>query len=125
MTETMRAIEITEPGGPDVLQGTTRPRPQPKHGQVIIKVAYAGVNRPDCIQRAGHYPPPPGASPILGLEASGEIVAVGEGVDASLASGPSDAVIDGVKSSLTEDHSPADAFVNDLLHHPNSKVKDR
>ncbi|MEO9631527.1 MAG: NAD(P)H-quinone oxidoreductase [Sulfitobacter sp.] len=80
MTETMRAIEITEPGGPDVLQGTTRPRPQPKHGQVIIKVAYAGVDRPDALQRAGKYAPPPTASDLPGLEASGEVVEVGPGV---------------------------------------------
>ena len=80
MTETMRAIEITEPGGPDVLQGTTRPRPQPKHGQVIIKVAYAGVNRPDALQRAGKYAPPATASDLPGLEASGEVVEVGPGV---------------------------------------------
>ena len=81
MTETMRAIEITEPGGPDVLQGTTRQRPQPKHGQVIIKVAYAGVNRPDALQRAGKYAPPATASDLPGLEASGEVVEVGPGVD--------------------------------------------
>lgn len=83
--ETMRAIGFAAPGGPEVLaldEGV--PVPQPKAGEVLLKVAYAGVNRPDCIQRAGHYPAPPGASPILGLEASGEIVAVGEGVDAAL-----------------------------------------
>ena len=78
----MRAIGFAEPGGPDVLRlDRDVPVPQPGAGEVLLKVAYAGVNRPDCIQRAGHYPPPPGASPILGLEAAGEIVAVGEGVD--------------------------------------------
>ena len=80
--ETMRAIGFAAPGGPDVLaleDGVAVPQPAP--GEVLLKVAYAGVNRPDCIQRQGLYPPPPGASPILGLEASGEIVAVGEGVD--------------------------------------------
>ncbi|NCP19494.1 MAG: NAD(P)H-quinone oxidoreductase [Erythrobacter sp.] len=78
----MRAIGFAEPGGPDVLRlDQDVPVPQPGPGEVLLKVAYAGVNRPDCIQRAGHYPPPPGASPILGLEAAGEIVAVGEGVD--------------------------------------------
>ena len=73
--ETMRAIGFDEPGGPDVLMlehDVAVPKPGP--GDVLLKVAYAGVNRPDCIQRAGKYPPPPGASPILGLEVSGEIV---------------------------------------------------
>ncbi|WP_305969876.1 MULTISPECIES: NAD(P)H-quinone oxidoreductase [unclassified Mameliella] len=81
MTETMRAIEITEPGGPEVLKPTTRPMPQPAAGQVVIKVAYAGVNRPDALQRAGSYAPPPGASDLPGLEASGEVVALGAGVE--------------------------------------------
>lgn len=80
MTNTMRAVEITKPGGPEVLQVTTRPVPEPAHGQVVIKVAYAGVNRPDALQRAGMYAPPPTASDLPGLEASGEVVAVGAGV---------------------------------------------
>ena len=80
MTETMRAIEITKAGGPEVLQPTDRPMPQPAHGQVVIKVAYAGVNRPDALQRAGMYAPPPTASDLPGLEASGMVSAVGEGV---------------------------------------------
>ena len=80
MTDTMRAIEITKAGGPEVLQPTDRPMPQPAHGQVVIKVAYAGVNRPDALQRAGMYAPPPTASDLPGLEASGEVFAVGEGV---------------------------------------------
>lgn len=80
MTEMMRAIEITEPGGPEVLKPTERPVPEPGHGQIVIKVAYAGVNRPDALQRAGAYAPPPGASDLPGLEASGEVVAVGAGV---------------------------------------------
>lgn len=80
MTDTMRAVEITAPGGPDVLQPTERPMPQPAHGQVVIKVAYAGVNRPDALQRAGLYNPPPTASDLPGLEASGHVVAVGSGV---------------------------------------------
>lgn len=80
MTDTMRAIEITKAGGPDVLQLAERPVPEPKHGQVVIKVAYAGVNRPDALQRAGMYAPPPTASDLPGLEASGEVVSVGEGV---------------------------------------------
>ncbi|MEY8842294.1 NAD(P)H-quinone oxidoreductase, partial [Cribrihabitans sp. XS_ASV171] len=81
MTETMRAVEISEPGGPDVLKLTERPVPQPGHGQVVIKVAYAGVNRPDALQRAGNYAPPPDASDLPGLEASGEVVAVGPGAE--------------------------------------------
>ncbi|SHI47516.1 putative NAD(P)H quinone oxidoreductase, PIG3 family [Shimia gijangensis] len=80
MTQTMRAIEITEPGGPDVLQLTERPMPMPGAGEVVIKVAYAGVNRPDALQRAGAYAPPPTASDLPGLEASGTIVSVGAGV---------------------------------------------
>lgn len=80
MTDTMRAIEISKPGGPEVLQEVTRPMPVPAHGQVVIKVAYAGVNRPDALQRAGMYAPPPTASDLPGLEASGEVVALGAGV---------------------------------------------
>ena len=82
LPETMRAIGFDEPGGPEVLAlDEAVPVPQPGKGEVLLRVAYAGVNRPDCIQRAGHYPAPPGASPILGLEAAGEIVAVGDDVD--------------------------------------------
>lgn len=80
MTEQMRAVEITSPGGPDVLRMVDHPVPQPGTGEVLIKVAYAGVNRPDALQRAGLYAPPPSASPLPGLEASGEIVALGAGV---------------------------------------------
>lgn len=80
MTKTMQAVEITEPGGPDVLKPTTRPVPEPRAGEVVIKVAWAGVNRPDALQRAGLYAPPPSASDLPGLEASGEIVALGAGV---------------------------------------------
>ena len=76
----MRAIEITTPGGPEVLKPTTRPRPEPLAGQVVIKVAYAGVNRPDALQRAGNYAPPPNASDLPGLEASVEVASVGPGV---------------------------------------------
>ena len=81
MAEMMRAVEISEPGGPDVLTPVERPRPEPKHGQVVIRVAYAGVNRPDALQRAGMYAPPPTASDLPGLEASGEVVAVGPGAE--------------------------------------------
>ncbi|WP_299735078.1 NAD(P)H-quinone oxidoreductase [uncultured Roseobacter sp.] len=80
MSQMMRAVEITSPGGPDVLQLTERPVPEPGHGQVVIKVAWAGVNRPDALQRAGLYAPPPTASDLPGLEASGDVVAIGEGV---------------------------------------------
>lgn len=74
----MRAIGFAEPGGPEVLSIEEASVPTPGPQDVLIRVAYAGVNRPDCIQRAGHYPAPPGASPILGLEVSGQVVAVGE-----------------------------------------------
>ncbi|GHG88262.1 NAD(P)H-quinone oxidoreductase [Pseudodonghicola xiamenensis] len=80
MSETMRAVEIADPGGPEVLKLTSRPMPRPAPGQVVLKVAYAGVNRPDALQRAGKYAPPPTASDLPGLEASGEVVALGEGV---------------------------------------------
>ncbi|WP_299348367.1 NAD(P)H-quinone oxidoreductase [uncultured Shimia sp.] len=80
MSQTMRAVEITEHGGPDVLKIAERPMPQPGVGEVVIKVAYAGVNRPDALQRAGAYAPPPTASDLPGLEASGQIAAVGPGV---------------------------------------------
>jgi len=77
---TMRAVEITQPGGPEVLKVGARPVPQPKPGEVLIKVAAAGVNRPDTMQRAGNYPVPPGASDIPGLELAGSVVALGDGV---------------------------------------------
>ncbi len=80
----MRAIAIETPGGPEVLKPLTLPIPQPKAGEVLIKVVAAGVNRPDLLQRQGTYPAPLEASPLPGLEVSGEIVAVGEGVAAAL-----------------------------------------
>ena len=76
----MRAIEITQPGGPDVLRITDRPMPVPGAGEVLVKVAAAGVNRPDLLQRKGAYAPPPGASDIPGLEIAGVVAACGEGV---------------------------------------------
>jgi len=76
----MRAVEITRPGGPEVLALTEQPVPQPMAGQILIEVAYAGVNRPDALQRAGAYAPPPSASPLPGLEAAGRVAAVGPGV---------------------------------------------
>jgi NADPH2:quinone reductase len=76
----MTAIEIREPGPPQVLRAVRRPLPQPKAGEVLIRVAAAGVNRPDVLQRKGLYPAPPGASDIPGLEVAGVVVALGEGV---------------------------------------------
>jgi len=73
----MRAIEIKQPGGPEVLVPTRRPVPQPAKGEVLIRVAAAGVNRPDILQRQGAYAPPPGTTDLPGLEVAGEIVAVG------------------------------------------------
>ena len=70
----MQAIEISQPGPPENLHLTTRPRPQPGKGEVLIKVAASGVNRPDIFQRQGAYPPPPGASDLPGLEVAGVIV---------------------------------------------------
>lgn len=80
LPDTMRAIEITAPGGPEVLRPTTRPVPRPGAGQILIRVAFAGVNRPDALQRAGSYAPPKGASDLPGLEAAGHVAAVGPGV---------------------------------------------
>lgn len=79
MSATMRTVEMSGPGGPEVLHPGTRPVPVPGRGQVLIKVAAAGVNGPDIMQRKGLYPPPPGASDLLGLEVSGTVVALGEG----------------------------------------------
>jgi len=76
----MRAIEIREPGGPEVLTPTERPMPAPGAGEVLIKVTAAGVNRPDVAQRQGKYPPPPGASDIPGLEVAGTIARVADDV---------------------------------------------
>ncbi len=76
----MRAITITQPGGPEVLQLSERPRPHPTAGEVLVKVAAAGVNRPDIAQRKGVYAPPPGASDIPGLEIAGAITQLGEDV---------------------------------------------
>lgn len=76
-SSTMTAICFTEPGGPDVLHCETLPIPQPGRGEVLVRVQAAGVNRPDLMQRAGAYPPPPGANPRLGLEIAGEIVGCG------------------------------------------------
>ncbi len=80
LPQQITAIEITTPGGPEVLKPVQRPMPELQTGEVLIKVAAAGVNRPDLIQRTGMYPPPPGASDIPGLEVAGEIVALGQAV---------------------------------------------
>jgi NADPH2:quinone reductase len=76
----MTVIGIKAPGGPEMLVPEQRPVPAPGAGEILVKVAAAGVNRPDVMQRKGHYPPPPGASDIPGLEIAGEIVALGAGV---------------------------------------------
>jgi len=76
----MQAIEIAAPGGPEQLRLTRRPLPRPGAGEVLLKVAAAGVNRPDVMQRLGQYPPPPGASDLPGLEVAGEVVALGPDV---------------------------------------------
>ncbi|RMA44214.1 NAD(P)H-quinone oxidoreductase [Rhodophyticola porphyridii] len=80
MPSVMRAVEISSPGGPEMLRVTERPVPEPLAGQIVIAVDFAGVNRPDALQRAGNYAPPPGASDLPGLEAAGVVAAVGPGV---------------------------------------------
>ncbi len=85
----MKAIEISEPGGPEMLRPCTRPVPEPGEGEVLVRVAAAGVNFPDVAQRRGNYPPPPGASDLPGLELSGEVAALGPGVSGPA---PGDAV---------------------------------
>ena len=80
LPDQMTAMGYDAPGGPDVFRSEQLPVPQPGPGEVLVRVAYAGVNRPDVIQRQGFYPPPTGASPIPGLEIAGEIAAAGEGV---------------------------------------------
>ncbi len=76
----MQFIECEHPGPPDVLRITTGPTPRPRDDEVLVRVAAASVNRPDLLQRQGKYPPPPGASPILGLDVAGDVVAVGSQV---------------------------------------------
>ena len=80
LPQQMQCVGFAAPGGPEVLNLIERPLPVPKPGEVLIKVAAAGINRADCYQRQGAYPPPPGASDILGLEVAGTVVALGEGV---------------------------------------------
>src|SRR6185503_19707326 len=78
----MRAVEISRPGGPEVLKLADLPRPVPQANEILVKVAAAGVNRPDVLQRSGNYPVPPGASPLPGLEVAGEVVSIGASVKA-------------------------------------------
>src|SRR5437763_5055299 len=91
----MNAIDPAEAGGPEVLELVRRPVPRPGAGEVLIRVAAAGVNRPDVLQRRGFYPPPPGAPSIPGLEVAGEIVAVGEGAPPELIGQPVCALVAG------------------------------
>ena len=92
--EKMRAIEIAAPGGPDVLRLVERPLPRPGPGEVLVRVAAAGVNRPDVLQRMGLYPPPPGASDIPGLEIAGVVVDAGDGAEQAIG-GPVCALVAG------------------------------
>lgn len=78
---TMRVVEISEPGAPGVLRESERPLPQPADDEILIRVGAAGVNRPDCLQRRGLYPPPPGASDLPGLEVAGSVAATGKAVN--------------------------------------------
>src|SRR5512132_273172 len=78
----MRAVEISQPGGPEVLKLTDVPKPAPKPNEILVKVAAAGVNRPDVLQRMGLYPVPPDASDLPGLEIAGEVAALGPSVKA-------------------------------------------
>ena len=92
---TMRAVEISSPGGPEVLKPVARPMPQPRPGEVLIEVHAAGVNRPDVLQRQGVYPPPPDASDLPGLEVAGRIAARGEGVAGWSVGDPACALVNG------------------------------
>jgi putative PIG3 family NAD(P)H quinone oxidoreductase len=83
MVKDMRAVVVNEPGGPEALTVTELPDPEPAEDEVVVRVSAAGVNRADLLQRRGFYDPPPGATPVLGLEAAGEVVAVGASVDDS------------------------------------------
>ncbi|WP_413414821.1 NAD(P)H-quinone oxidoreductase [Sphingomonas sp. Sphisp140] len=95
LPETMLAIDPEAPGGPEVLVPVSRPVPKPGRGEVLVKVAAAGVNRPEVMQRKGQYPPPPGAPSILGMEIAGKVVAVGEDVPREMLGTPVCALIAG------------------------------
>jgi len=79
LPQTMKAVVAVQPGGPEVLRIGERPVPAPREGEILVQVAAAGVNRPDVMQRQGHYPPPPGAPDLLGLEIAGTVAALGAG----------------------------------------------
>jgi NADPH2:quinone reductase len=91
----MRAVVAAGKGGPEVLDVVERPVPRPAEGEILVRVAAAGVNRPDVVQRQGHYPPPPGASDILGLEIAGEVVAAGPGASRFPVGAPVMALVSG------------------------------
>jgi NADPH2:quinone reductase len=91
----MRAVIVAGQGGPEVLDVVERPVPRPAEGEILVRVAAAGVNRPDVVQRQGHYPPPPGASDILGLEIAGEVVAAGPGASRFPVGAPVMALVSG------------------------------
>ncbi|MEM5467401.1 NAD(P)H-quinone oxidoreductase [Celeribacter marinus] len=95
LPETMRAVEIAQAGGPEVLRFTTRLVPTPKADEIVIKVAFSGVNRPDALQRAGLYNPPVGASDLPGLEVAGEVAAVGASVSSYAIGDPVCALVPG------------------------------
>jgi NADPH:quinone reductase len=95
LPETMIAIDPAAPGGPEMLAPVRRPVPRPGADEVLIRVAAAGVNRPDVMQRLGLYPPPPGAPTILGLEVAGTVVATGEGAAPEMAGSPVCALVSG------------------------------
>ncbi|HUI60325.1 MAG TPA: NAD(P)H-quinone oxidoreductase [Steroidobacteraceae bacterium] len=95
LPQEMVAVEIATPGGPEQLKPTTRPLPRPGAGEVLIRVAAAGVNRPDVMQRQGRYPPPPGASDLPGLEVAGDIAALGENVTGLAIGDPVTALLSG------------------------------
>lgn len=95
LPRTMRAVDPEEAGGPEVLALVERPVPAPGPGEVLVRVAAAGVNRPEILQRQGKYPPPPGAPSILGLELAGTVAALGEGVDTAIVGQPVCALVSG------------------------------
>lgn len=120
LPQTMNCVEISTPGGPEVLKPATRPTPVPADGEVLIKVAASGVNRPDIAQRAGLYPAPPGASDLPGLECAGTIAAIGKGVsgwkvgDAVCALTPGGAYAEYVRVPAPQCLVPPQGF--DMLH---------